>query len=429
MAAEHSPGASAHLRRAEASDPAPRPAPPTGARPPAAEASRLLTVYAVPGIGRIRPGTDLGRELGAALVDSRLELKDGDVLVVASKIVSKAEGALAAVRNRAEFERLVSAVGTHVVARRAYASGRTLSIVRTPAGTVQAAAGLDTSNLDAPEVPGAPEASHVLLQPEDADASAARIRTALWEMLRVDVGVIVSDTSSRPWRAGVSDIALGCAGLAPLDSQRGLPDDTGRTQSLTVRAVADEIASAADLVKGSARGRPAAVVRGVAEMVGEARARTAAEALTRPLDEDWFRTGTAESVWSALGTDHASPEIAPPSADGSEGLTSRAGRALAVARQGTPRTPGHRSWAATVKGAGSVISVRMRKSPAEPEAGGHAVVEAAVGLGSLVERIVTALAAEDLGAVTDWHWRDNGVPAGCDIRLSLTQPAAAPAVP
>ncbi|WP_084500124.1 coenzyme F420-0:L-glutamate ligase [Brevibacterium album] len=411
----------------------PRPGPaPSGRRQPAQEPSRLLTAYAVPGIGRIRPGADLGRELGAALRASGLELKDGDVLVIASKIVSKAEGAFARADSREEFERLVDAVGTHVVARRRYASGRTVSIMRTAAGTIQAAAGLDTSNLDAPSPAGAePHAAEagqaVLLQPEDADASAAAVRESLERLFRVRVGVIVSDTSSRPWRVGVSDIALGCAGIVPLDSQRGLPDDTGRTQSLTVRAVADEIAAAADLVKGSARGRPAAVVRGVAEAVADAlpeeagaREETAAAALTRPLADDWFRTGSAESVWVALGADHASAEIVPPSADDSEDLLARAERALAVARQGAPRTPGQRSWSVSVRGSGSLITLRPRRGPESAEAGGNRLVEAAVGLGALVERIETALAAEDLGAEAAWLWQDNGAPAGCDVRISLS---------
>src|SRR5690625_1481761 len=256
-----------------------------------AEASRLLTAYAVPGIGRILPGTDLGREVGGAITASGLDLKDGDVVVVASKVVAKAEGALARVGSRAEFERLVDARSRHTVVRRRYTSGLTVSVVRTASGTVQAAAGLDRSNTEADD--------DVVLHPEDPDASAARLREAFAERFGVRLGVIVSDTGSRPWRVGVSDFALGCAGIEPLDSQQGEPDDAGRRQQVTVRGVADAIAQAADLVKGSARGRPVAIVRGVDGVV--AGTGPGAAELSRPLSDDWFRTGHVEAAWTALG--------------------------------------------------------------------------------------------------------------------------------
>lgn len=397
-------------------------------RPPA-EPSRLLTAYAVPGIGRVRPGTDLGREIGGAITASGLDLKDGDVVVVASKVVAKAEGSVATAQTRAEVEQLIDAHSHHTVARRRYASGVTVSVVRTHSGTVQAAAGLDQSNTEAD--------TDVILHPRDPDASAAALLASLSERFQVRLGVIVSDSTSRPWRVGVFDFALGCAGINPLDSQQGLPDDTGRTQHITVRAVADSISQAADLVKGSARGRPVAIVRGVGDALTRPAAASAAASatsavagpvratgpgavpLTRPLADDWFRTGHVEAAWTALGVDPADPALAPPSGDGADDILTRTSRALAVARAGEPRTPGQAGWRLSVTGSGSSIRIRPRPGFAPPESSGHPLVEAAVGLGSLVERIATSLAAEDLRCDTAWLWDETGAPGGADIRIEL----------
>lgn len=384
-----------------------------GDRRPPAEPSRLLTAYAVPGIGRVRPGTDLGREIGGAITASGLDLKDGDVVVVASKVVAKAEGSVATAGSRAEVEQLVDAHTHHTVARRRYASGVTVSVVRTAAGTVQAAAGLDQSNTD--------EDTDVVLHPRDPDASAAALLASLTERFQVRLGVIVSDSTSRPWRVGVFDFALGCAGIDPLDSQRGLPDDSGRIQQITVRAVADSITQAADLVKGAARGRPVAIVRGVGDALVRPGASTAAGAasLTRPLEDDWFRTGHVEAAWTALGVDPTDPALTPPSGDGADDILTRTTRALAVARAGDPRTPGQAGWRLSVTGSGSSIRIRPRPGFAPSEASGHPLVEAAVGLGALVERIATSLAAEDLRCDTAWLWDDSGAPGGADIRIEL----------
>ncbi|GAA4515955.1 coenzyme F420-0:L-glutamate ligase [Brevibacterium yomogidense] len=397
-----------------ASHPRADPRPHADRRPPA-EPSRLLTAFAVPGIGRVRPGTDLGREIGGAITASGLDLKDGDVLVVASKVVAKAEGSVATARTRADVEQLVDAHTHHTVARRRYGSGVTVSVVRTRSGTVQAAAGLDQSNTDAD--------TDVILHPRDPDASAAALLASLTERFQVRLGIIVSDSTSRPWRVGVFDFALGCAGIDPLDSQRGLPDDSGRTQQITVRAVADSITQAADLVKGAARGRPVAIVRGVGEVLTRRDTATAAgsgaAALTRPLEDDWFRTGHVEAAWNALGVDPADPALTPPSGDGADDILTRTTRALAVARAGDPRTPGQAGWRLSVTGSGSSIRIRPRPGFAPSEVSGHPLVEAAVGLGALVERIATSLAAEDLRCDTAWLWDDTGAPGGADIRIEL----------
>lgn len=387
-----------------------RPSSPPPAPSAASQPSRLLTAYAVPGIGRITPGTDLGRELGGAIRSSGLDLKDGDVVVVASKIVAKAEGALATAASRADVEALIAARTRHTVARRRYGSGTTVSIVRTPAGTVQAAAGLDRSNTE--------DAQDVILHPEDPDASAEALRASLADRFGVRAAVIVSDTTSRPWRVGVGDFALGCAGLEPLDSQQGLPDDAGRVQEVTVRAVADAIAQAADLVKGAARGLPAAVVRGMGAHVrtGGANARE----LVRDFAEDWFRYGHVEAVHQSLGCQRL--DVAPASADGDDDILTKVSRALAVVRRGAARTPGQSAWRMRVAGAGGQILISPADTPARSSAGGHPLIEATLGLGALVDRLQSALWCEDLQASTQYTWADNGSPTGARLSIELTAP-------
>lgn len=369
--------------------------------------SRLLTVYAVTGIGAVAPGDQLGRLICSAIDRDRVEIKDGDVLVIASKVVAKAEGRLVQVADRAQFEDLVDRHSRGVVAARSFASPEgpaAVAIVRTSAGTVQAAAGLDQSNAD-----GA-----VVLHPSDPDASAAELRSGLERYFGVRLGVIVSDSTSRPWRRGVFDFALGASGVRGLDSQRGRPDDSGRTQQVTERAVADEIAAAADLVKGAARGLPVAVVRGVGDLLDPDQ--PGAAGLNRGEDEDWFRHGHVEAVHAALGSAPASP---PASADGDDDMLKRVSRALAAARGIRPRTPGQDHWRMRVTGAGSRILITPSGSGGGSEVGGHRLVEAAIGLGALVDRLHSALFAEDLGARVRYTWSSNGAPSGAELTIEL----------
>ncbi|GAA1103189.1 coenzyme F420-0:L-glutamate ligase [Nocardiopsis composta] len=235
---------------------------------PAAE----VAVRAVPGLPEVRPGDDL-----AALIAGAAELRDGDVLVVTSKIVSKAEGRI----RRMDREAAIDAETERVVARR----GRT-RIVQTRTGLVMAAAGVDTSNV---------EAGSVLLLPEDPDASARRIRAGLRDRLGVRVAVLVSDTFGRPWRNGQTDVAIGAAGLDPVQDLRGSTDTHGNVLEVTLNAVADEIAAAGELVKGKAGGTPVALVRGLSALVTEEDGPGAA-ALVRPADEDLFRYGSRDVV-------------------------------------------------------------------------------------------------------------------------------------
>jgi coenzyme F420-0:L-glutamate ligase / coenzyme F420-1:gamma-L-glutamate ligase len=230
-----------------------------------------LTVTGVAGLPEIGPGADLAQLIGEATPD----LRDGDILLVTSKIVSKAEGRVI----RADREQAIDAEAVRVVARR----GPT-RIVETRHGLVLAAAGVDSSNT----APGT-----VVLLPEDPDGSARRLRKALSERRGVSVGVVITDTMGRPWRTGQTDAAIGVAGLAPLRDHRGQPDTFGSLLEVTVAAVADEIAAAADLVKGKTTQVPAAIVRGLAELVTGSDGPGAA-ALIRPAADDMFRLGAAD---------------------------------------------------------------------------------------------------------------------------------------
>ena len=231
----------------------------------------------VAGMPEVRAGDDLAELVLAALPGPR-DLLDGDVLVVTSKIVAKAEGRTVAAPDR---ERAIDAETVRVVAWR----GST-RIVQTRHGLVLAAAGVDASNTE----PGT-----VVLLPQDPDASARALRRALALRRGVRVGVVVSDTLGRPWRLGLTDAAVGLAGLDPLQDLRGQVDSGGHTLEQTVVAVADEIAAAGDLVKGKVAGVPVAVVRGLGHLVSDADGPGAA-ALIRPAQEDMFRLGHREVV-------------------------------------------------------------------------------------------------------------------------------------
>jgi coenzyme F420-0:L-glutamate ligase/coenzyme F420-1:gamma-L-glutamate ligase len=232
--------------------------------------------WALPGIPEVREGDDLAKLIATA----EPGLVDGDVLLVTSKIVSKAEGRIVEAADR---EAAIDAETVRVVARRG-----TLRIVENKLGLVMAAAGVDASNTPA---------GTVLLLPEDPDASAAAIRDGLRDALGVDVGVVVTDTFGRPWRNGLTDVAIGAAGVHVLDDLRGGTDAHGNPLSATVVATADELAAAGDLVKGKAAGLPVAVVRGLAHVVGEG---TGARELVRVARDDMFRLGTSEAVREAV---------------------------------------------------------------------------------------------------------------------------------
>jgi coenzyme F420-0:L-glutamate ligase/coenzyme F420-1:gamma-L-glutamate ligase len=237
-------------------------------------------VIPVRGLPEVREGDDL-----AELIAAAADLEDGDVVVVAHKVVSKAEGRvvrLAEVEPSAQARDLAADEDPRrleVILRETARIVRTrppLVIAETRHGFVCASAGVDASN--------APEAETVVLLPEDPDASAARLRDRLRELIGADVAVIVSDSFGRAWRQGTTDVAIGCAGLRPLLDFHGERDAAGYELHATVIAVADELAGAAELVKGKLDGVPAAVVRGF-DQRGEGTARE----VVMPPERDLFR--------------------------------------------------------------------------------------------------------------------------------------------
>lgn len=236
-----------------------------------------LQVWALDDIPEVSAGDDLAALIAQALRRSGQALQDGDVLVVTSKVVAKAEGRVLTM----DREEAIASETERVVASR----GRTM-IAQTRHGFVLASAGVDTSNT----APGT-----VVLLPVDPDASARALRSQLVDALGVDVAVVVSDTFGRPWRMGLIDQAVGVAGLEPLHDLRGRTDPHGNVLDQTVTAVADEIASAADLAKGKLAGQPVAVVRGLADRVTSDPGPGAA-ALVRPIAEDMFRLGSHDVV-------------------------------------------------------------------------------------------------------------------------------------
>lgn len=234
----------------------------------------------------IRAGDDV-----AALIVERLAalrwpdgstgLRDGDVVVVTSKVVAKAQGR---VRPAAQRDAAIDEETVRVVATKDAPHGP-VRIVQTRDGLVLAAAGVDASNTD-PDT--------IVLLPDAPDDAARNLRRHLRDATGNRIGVIITDTMGRPWRLGVTDVAIGCAGIAPLDDLTGTADRFGRVLETTVVATADEIASAAELVQGKSAGQPVAVVRGVERVVTDADG-PGARTIVRPIDEDLFPLGSAEA--------------------------------------------------------------------------------------------------------------------------------------
>jgi coenzyme F420-0:L-glutamate ligase/coenzyme F420-1:gamma-L-glutamate ligase len=255
---------------------------PSGADQPAsAHDPSAITIFAPAGIGEVMPGADLGAVILAAIeADPRGPLQDGDIVVVTSKIISKAEGRVEDGSRRAE---LISSATRRTVARR----GET-RIIRTHGGLTIAAAGIDRSNVSA---------ESILLLPRDADASAAELHQRLVAATGRRLGVVVSDTAGRPWRMGQTDHAIGICGVRALDNYAGRWDAYGNELQITAMAVADELAAAADLVKGKLRGRPVAVVRGLEQLVAETD--SSSRELLRDETKDMFSFGSQEAVLAA----------------------------------------------------------------------------------------------------------------------------------
>jgi coenzyme F420-0:L-glutamate ligase/coenzyme F420-1:gamma-L-glutamate ligase len=272
-----------------------------------------LAVVAPDGLGEVAVGSELPA-LAAAIGDllgtvrwpgGGAGLSDGDVVVVSSKVLSKAEGRVVRAADR---ERAITAETVRVVATRVHERGVT-RIVENRQGIVMAAAGVDSSNTS----PGT-----VLLLPEDPDASARRLRAAWAARFGRRLGVLVTDTLGRPWRFGVADVAIGAAGLLLVRDLRGSRDPHGNPLEMTVVAVADEIAAAAELVKGKTAGRPVAVVRGVGDLVTDEDGPGAA-GLNRTGPDDMFSLGTAEALARGRREAREAGEAAPSAGPGRAG--------------------------------------------------------------------------------------------------------------
>ena len=253
--------------------------------------TEALQVMPVPGLAEIATGDRLGELIVRAIDEDRWELGEGDVVVVAQKAVSKAEGRVRDLRDvepgdeaRGLAERLhkdprlVELVLRE--SREVIRAERDVLIVETTGGWICANAGIDASNVPGPET--------VTLLPQDPDASARGIRNEIGAAAGVRPAVVVSDSFGRPWRLGQADVAIGCAGIAPLDDWRGRSDREGRELAATVVALADEAAAAADLARGKDSGVPVCVLRGLGGFV-TADDGPGARSLQRPRHQDLFR--------------------------------------------------------------------------------------------------------------------------------------------
>ena len=257
-----------------------------------------FSIWGITGLPEINSGDDLVALIASSVEASTQEdpeaaLRDGDILVITSKIVSKAEGMQVPVEDR---ERAIALDTVRVVAERIHPGGVT-QIVETRHGLVMAAAGIDTSNV--------PDGLALRL-PEDPDHSARALCTGLRQHFGVSLGIIVTETFGRPWRVGQTDVAIGAAGIVVTDDLRGGVDANGRPLNVTITVLADELAGAADLVKGKASGIPVAVVRGLGRLVTDIDA-PGARTLVRVGDDDMFRFGSAEAY--QLGYDAAQAEM------------------------------------------------------------------------------------------------------------------------
>lgn len=349
-----------------------------------------LRVEPVGGIGQVHEGDDLAALVTQGLRASGLHLQDGDILVLSSKVASKALGLLAPDGDKGA---IVAAESEYVVAERSLpGSGRVTRVVRAKAGPIMAAAGVDGSNLGPHE--------GWLLLPHDPDAVCRDLHeglVALWPGVS-RLGIVLSDTAGRPWRVGQTDFALGAYAIEVVDDLRGAVDADGRALEVTTRAVADEIAGAADLAKGKVTGVPVALVRGLGHLVIPASEHVfGGRSLVRTGPDDWFGYGRVEAVRAALGVEPGSARSTEvgiaPVRGGSRADAVR--RAVALALVDSPDASAD---------AGQAEVTLNAPTPYE--------------LGRLSSRLETALWCE-------WLHGEAGVPSadGCSVTVRVTRPA------
>ena len=328
-----------------------------------------ISIHPVHGLPEFAPGDDLA----TAVAGAAPWLADGDVLVVTSKVVAKVEGNLVQVEpgtdREAARQRAVAAQTVRVVARRG-----PLRIVETRHGWVVAAAGIDASNVGQ---------DALVLLPEDGDASARALRARLGELLGVDVAVVVSDTFGRTWREGLTDVAVGAAGIAALIDHRGAVDSFGNRLETTRTAVVDELASAADLVKGKLGGVPVAVIRGLT-VERHASDSAGGDQGTRPLvrlpADDLFPYGARDLV----GSREPGTDLVPRA-----GELAAVSEAFRIAGTALPEFPVVLRYGGEDDG---VIDVHLPESP---------TVTAALNLGAVLGAAIVQLHAQ--GWTTRWE--------------------------
>ncbi len=237
----------------------------------AAAPPRPLQIFPVSGIGDISPGDDIAGIIGDAITSSGLVLEDHDIVVVTHKVISKAEGRIADVVDDADYRRLAEEDAVEVIRRRG-----PMMIAITRHGFICANAGVDRSNV---------ALGKAVMLPIDSDRSAHGIRRRLEQTTDATIAVVVTDTFGRPWRRGLTDVAIGVSGMHAITDLRGTTDTQGRILDVTEIAIVDEVAAAADLVMGKATGIPVAIVRGLDWEPGDGRVSD----LIRPASEDMFR--------------------------------------------------------------------------------------------------------------------------------------------
>jgi coenzyme F420-0:L-glutamate ligase/coenzyme F420-1:gamma-L-glutamate ligase len=355
------------------SDDGPHPADPGQPRAEAPGGDGIV-VRPVRGLPEFAPGDDLAAAIAAAVPD----LAAGDVVVVTSKVVSKVEGRLVPVPPGADREalrrRAVEDEAVRVLARRG-----PLAIVQTRQGWVVAAAGVDASNVGR---------EALVLLPEDADASARRLRDRLGELRGVDVGVVVSDTFGRTWREGLTDVAIGAAGVPALLDHRGEVDPHGNRLETTQVALVDEIAAAADLVKGKLAAVPVAVVRGIRAPSGEPDRGT--RPLVRDPADDLFPWGARDLVGSRTSV----PDLVPRAGD-----RDAVAEAFRVATAALPEFPVVLRYGGEGDG---VVDVHLTDAWAVPTA---------LNLGALLGAAIVHLHA----AGWSTRWEPVGTPGGSSL--------------